>query len=78
MVSVIEFIFCVSYLFGLIPTKIGILIIFPYAGCKLLFKGFNSKSKNKHSKKLSISFGVLSIILFIISIGLIVIPVGYF
>ena len=76
--GVIEFIFCVSYLLGLIPTKIGILIIFPYAGCKLLFKGFNSKSKNKYSKKLSISFGILFIALFIISIGLIAIPVDYF
>jgi len=76
--GVIEVIFCISYLLNLIPTKIGILIIFPYAGCKLLFKGFNSKSKNKYSKKLSILFGILFIALFFISLGLIAIPVDYF
>ncbi|SHI06299.1 hypothetical protein SAMN02745207_04145 [Clostridium grantii DSM 8605] len=73
MFSVILFIFCVSYLFGLIPGKIGTPIIFTYTGCGLLFKGLNSKPKNKFSKKLSISFGILFIIITIF----VVIPVYY-
>lgn len=74
MFSVIEFIFCVSFLLGLIPHKIAIPIIFTYAGCNLLFKGLISKSKNKYSKKLSISFGILLIIITVF----VAIPVYYF
>jgi hypothetical protein len=48
--------------------------MFTYTGSSLLFKGLNSKSKNKYSKKLSISFGILLIIITIF----VVIPVYYF
>ena len=72
--SVIVLMFCVSNLLGLIPGRIANPIIFTFAGCWLLFKGLNSKSKNKYSKKLSISFGILLIIITVF----VAIPVYYF
>ena len=71
---VIGLIFPVGFLLGLITAKVAFPIMFTCMGCQQLFNGLISKSKNKYSKILSISFGIL----FIIFAVFFVIPTYYF
>ena len=62
MFIIIGLIFPVGFLLGLITAKVAFPIMFTWIGCQQLFYGLTLKPKNKFSKLLSISFGILFII----------------
>jgi len=69
---VIGLIFPIGGLAGFITDKVAFPIIFTCIGCQQLFNGIISK--NKYTKILSISFGILTIIFVVFN----VIPQYYF
>jgi len=71
--TLIGLIFSVGGLVGLITAKVAFPIMYTCIGCVQLINGLTLNTKNKSSKLLSISFGILFIIF-----GVIIVPTFYF